>query len=85
MGNSWNHNVAVMSQEQRAYYIRQQLTCSRRCPNPVEFFAHYSYVTGRRGRVSHAKRPLCAAHAAGFARRYNVPFPAPVTTTEQPN
>jgi hypothetical protein len=76
MGNSFHHNVQAISKEQRAYYTRQQFTCSMRCPKPVEFFAQYSYVTGRAGRVSSARRAVCAEHAAGFAERYQIPFPA---------
>jgi hypothetical protein len=44
----------------------------RGCRGVPRFWGIYRYVTGRRGRVSLARRRLCEEHARRFAERHGV-------------
>lgn len=47
---------------------------SPRCHNRPVFHATYDYVTGRKGRVSWARKDYCVDHARKFAAKNDLPF-----------
>jgi len=88
---TWGHAVRPLNPRERAYVERDHgrifesspkphATCSsgKGCQHKAEFVTLYSYVTGRRGRVSCAERYACAEHAGRFRRRHNIAPDAPL-------
>lgn len=49
--------------------------CKRGRRPPAEWILTYRYVTGRGGRVSSARLPLCEVHARSAAERAGITFP----------
>jgi len=87
---TWGHAVRPLNPRERAYVERDHgrvferspkphATCTsgRDCPHKAESMTLYSYVTGRRGRVSCAERYACPEHAERFRRRHNIEPDAP--------
>lgn len=82
---TWGHAVRPLNPRERAYVERDHgrifesspkphATCAlgKDCPHKAEFMTLYSYVTGRRGRVSCAERYACSEHAERFRRRHDI-------------
>ena len=87
---TWGHAVRPLNPRERVYVERDHgrvferspkphatCTSARDCPHKAEFMTLYSYVTGRRGRVSCAERYACPEHAERFRRRHNIEPDAP--------
>lgn len=45
-----------------------------RCHGRPVFHSTYDYITGRKGRVSYARKELCVDHARKFAAKNGLPF-----------
>jgi hypothetical protein len=65
---SWGHTISAGP---RRYADGRPFECSTpRCKEPAVAVGTYSYVTGRAGRVSYARRDLCDTHAQRFREKY---------------
>jgi hypothetical protein len=51
---------------------------------PATYASSYSYVTGRAGRVSWARKRICADHAVKFAAKYDLDINAVPTEGARP-
>jgi hypothetical protein len=78
--SAWGHALRRLTERERGTPGSWASTCSAggrpRCEQPTLFAFTYSYVTGRRGRVSWAQKNLCHAHAERAAKRYQLALPA---------
>jgi nitrite reductase/ring-hydroxylating ferredoxin subunit len=87
---TWGHAVRPLDAHERADVERAHgrvtqwsppggyTTCTgSKCPHKATSVTLYSYVTGRRGRVSCAERFVCDAHAEKFRTKYGVAKGAP--------
>lgn len=90
MGQSWDHAIAPIPAEDTARREAQEqrwkeqgftsdlrkCRAAKTCHERSAYYVWWRYVTGSRGRVSEAERPVCRAHAEAFARKYGVAMPA---------
>ena len=79
MGNSWGHTIRPLSdaEVERARDSWGRACRTPRCDETALFEATHQYVAGRGGRVSHARKRLCGAHAEKFRAKYEpVELPA---------
>lgn len=86
---TWGHAIRPLNARERAqverdhgrtteHYPEPWTTCSARgCTHKAESVTLYSYVTGRRGRVSCAERFVCPAHAEKFRTKHGIAADAP--------
>jgi hypothetical protein len=86
---TWGHAIRPLNDRERAQVERDHgrtternptpwATCSaRRCTHKAEAVTLYSYVTGRRGRVSCAERFACPMHAERFRKKHGIALDAP--------
>jgi hypothetical protein len=90
MSRTWDHTLSPLQGEARAKItfsepstyepnapvtkLHECASCPIRAKRPATWLATYSYVTGKMGRVSSARKRLCSTHAQAYAQKYGVPF-----------
>lgn len=88
--SSWGHTIRTLREEElwghsfdadSGRFVLDRTrprTCSApKCIRPIGFEGTYQYVTGRAGRISYARKPLCATHAERFRAKHGaVEIPA---------
>ncbi|MDH7578502.1 MAG: hypothetical protein QHH75_11980 [Bacillota bacterium] len=80
MGNSWDHKMRRLTQEEQERFDHNLevfgTTCGARgCKGRIEYITSYRYVTGARGRTTRARRLVCRDHAEKFARKHGLEMP----------
>lgn len=56
----------------------QRYRCrSGKCTKDSTHWTYYDYVTGRAGRVSNSRKPVCSEHARLFCKRNALEYPNP--------
>jgi len=82
---SWGHHmVGVITSPDDQKFIKETLQmkydhgpikCSAsKCNNQSTHICEWNYITGRKGRISSARRHYCFDHAKAFAVRNNIDF-----------
>jgi hypothetical protein len=68
---SFAHKLAVLSADEAKAYGHAGWRCSHpNCQGAATQLSSYRYVTGKRGRVTVAKRAVCDDHAKRFADKH---------------
>lgn len=78
--SSFGHDIRRLDADDREYLARmiaahgpRHYSCAtRNCDEPAEFETTYRYITGRRGRVSWARRRACSTHGLAFASKHGL-------------
>lgn len=78
--NSWDHQIVALPYNHNFGGERLRCTAGRKCPETALWKVSYAYITGRKGRQSHAQRDACAIHAVDFGRKHNLEVPAAQVT-----
>ena len=77
MSKSWGHQILSFTPEAITDYERKGWGCTvSGCEAPPRYQCSYAYVTGRRGRVTRARRDYCVEHAQKFAKKHGLELPA---------
>ena len=99
MSNSWGHTLEQLSVQHLFDLARSDARTAARggsyfygtCTigkvthnEPATYATSYNYVTGRGGRVSWARKLVCADHAAKFAAKNGLDINAAPTERTQP-
>lgn len=76
---TWAHALRILTDEELETNSRIGWTkCSSgSCRNPRTHESSYSYVTGKTGRTSSARRQICSGHAFEFAQKYGLKYEGP--------
>lgn len=70
--SAWDYAIQPINTMPR-YNPDYDYVCSHpRCSQKAEYLASYKYITGAKGNVSRAKRPLCKEHAHQFAIKHRL-------------
>lgn len=69
---SWGHAIRALTPEELIAYGGEGHKCAGKCPHRATHENSYSYITGRAGRASSARRPACPEHAKKFATKHGL-------------
>lgn len=75
---SYGHRVLIASPDdiRRLWTVNcGQRVTGVRCGERITHLTCYSYVTGRAGRTTEARKGRCQAHAERFAKRWKIDMP----------
>jgi hypothetical protein len=62
------HEIAVRYGEQHFINFGRRCRISSKCKNLSVYMLKYYYITGRRGNVSYAEKPICEEHARKYQK-----------------
>ncbi len=76
---SWGHALRLMEPGEQTAYGGQGHKCAGKCQNRATHETRYNYITGRAGRTSTRRTPVCQEHAQKFATNHSLVMPTEAT------